>query len=299
MTLFKVKVENKAPVELGAFLMKNGFSKKAVNDAKNNDGMILVNHKRRFTNYQLHFGDEVIFVPGNERENPWLKPSYKPLVIAKETENYLVINKPADLLSIPSRYDDNAVVNRVLGYFEQQKLQGVKPHVVTRLDRETSGLVLVGKNAIAHSRFSKLDKDQFVKKYHAIVHGNFAENELKGVIDKPIGKKGDAVKRSITPDGKRAITAYQVLKQELGISLVELRLYTGRTHQIRLHMQSINHPLFGDPLYGINDEFNRQALNCFYLAFPDPFAHNQLVEIEIADPEDMQSLWQNSTKKEL
>lgn len=273
--------------------MKNGFSKKAINDAKNCNGLILVNHKRRYTNYRLRLGDEIIFVPGKEKPNPWLCPSDKPLKIVRETTNYLVVNKPAGILSIPSRYDDNALVNRVLGYFSNKNIVGVKPHVITRLDRGTSGLVLIGKNAIAHARFSKIDKNSFVKKYHAIVHGNFAESELSGVVDQPIGRESDALKRSICANGKRALTAYRVIAQVAGASLVELRLYTGRTHQIRLHMQYLGHPLFGDPLYGVEDEFKRQALNCFYLAFPDPFLADNEVQISTPDAVDMQKLWRS------
>lgn len=285
-------MQKKAPKDLGAFLLKNGFSKKAINDAKNCHGLILVNHKRRYTNYRLRLGDEVIFVPGKEKPNLWLHPSNKPLEIVCETSNYLIVNKPAGVLSIPSRYDDNALVNRVLGYFADKNILNVKPHVITRLDRDTSGLVLIGKNAIAHARFSKIDKKGFVKKYHAIVHGNFSENKLSGLIDQPIGRESDAIKRSISANGKRALTAYHVIAQVAGASLVELRLYTGRTHQIRLHMQYLGHPLFGDPLYGVKDEFTRQALNCFYLAFPDPFAAEKEVRISTPDSIDMQKLWQ-------
>ncbi|WEV71354.1 RluA family pseudouridine synthase [Lactobacillus sp. ESL0785] len=294
MTNFKLTVQSKSPQQLGAFLMKNGFSKQAINNAKNHQGLILVNHRRRYTSYKLHLGDEIIFVPGCEQANPWLKSSDKPLTIVKEEQNYLVVNKPAGVLSIPSRYEDNdALVNRVLGYFNYQRQSDLKPHVITRLDRDTSGLVLIGKNPIAHARFAKLSKVDFVKKYHAIVHGNFNHGELTGIIKAPIGQKNGTVVRQIDPTGQTAATEYHVLEQVKGASLVELRLFTGRTHQIRVHMQSLGHPLFGDPLYGVKDVFSRQALNCYYLAFPDPFDLDQQVEIKIPEPLDMQQLWQN------
>lgn len=292
-SIFKLIVQEKDPKKLGSFLLKNGFSHQALIKARHHHGMILVNHKRRYLSFRLSVGDEVLFVSGEEKKNQFLKPSDNPVVPVLETKNYIVLNKPAGVLSIPSRYEDNdAIVNRLMGYFLRQNEKDLKPHVITRLDRDTSGLVLVGKNAIAHARFSKIGKDQFIKKYHAIVHGNFTENELTGLIDQPIGKEGDGVKRAVVTNGKAAQTRYRVLKQVNGASLVELRLLTGRTHQIRVHMAYLGHPLFGDPLYGINDEFNRQALNCFHLEFPDPFDDEKNKVIEIKEPEDMTKLWQ-------
>ncbi|MGN1272124.1 MAG: RluA family pseudouridine synthase [Lactobacillus sp.] len=291
-SLFKLIVQERDPKKLGSFLLKKGFSHQALNNAKHHNGLILVNHKRRYTSFHLKTNDEVIFVTGEEKKNDFLKPSNNPVEPVLETKNYIILNKPAGVLSIPSRYEDNdAIVNRLMGYFIQKKQPDLKPHVITRLDRDTSGLVLVGKNSVAHARFSKIGKEKFVKKYHAIVHGNFKDDELTGLIDEPIGKAGSGVKRSVISSGKKAQTEYKVLKQVPGASLVELRLLTGRTHQIRVHMAYLGHPLYGDPLYGIDDNFSRQALNCFYLRFPDPFNNGKDKTIEIADPIDMQKLW--------
>lgn len=299
MQYFKLKFENKTPQKLGRFLLKNGFSKRALTNSQHHGGMILVNHHRRYTSYLLHAGDEVIFILGEEKENKWLKPSFNKLNIVFEQKDYLVINKDAGILSIPSRYEDSdAVVNRLLHYFQQQKQTDLKPHVITRLDRDTSGLVLVGKNAVAHARFSKMEKNEFIKKYHAIVHGNFGEAESQGVIDAPIGKIDTGVKRGVVETGQRSVTKYRVLDQVKGASLVELQLLTGRTHQIRVHMQYLGHPLFGDPLYGIKDNFKRQALNCFYLEFDDPFSEKRQ-KIEILDPTDMETLWKNMISNKL
>lgn len=292
MTIYKLIVKEKDPKKLGSFLLKNGFSRQALNKSKHHEGGIYVNHRRRYTSYHLQSGDEVIFLTGKEKENHWLKPSFNSLNLVKETKDYLVVNKEAGVLSIPSRYeDDDALVNRVLGYFARQDQKSLKPHVITRLDRDTSGLVLIGKNAIAHARFSKLSKNNFIKKYHAIVHGNFNKNALTGLIDEPIGTEGAGVKRKVLTGGKPAKTEYKVLEQVPGASLVELRLLTGRTHQIRVHMQFLGHPLFGDKLYGAQDNFARQALNCYYLDFPDPFKDQKEVRIAIKDPFDMLDLW--------
>ncbi|QQP28036.1 RluA family pseudouridine synthase [Lactobacillus ultunensis] len=297
-SLFKLIVQERDPKKLGSFLLKNGFSHQALIKARYHHGMILVNHKRRYLSFRLRTGDEVIFISGEEKKNEFLKPSSNPVKPVLETKNYIVLDKPAGVLSIPSRYEDNdAIVNRLMGYFAKKNMSNLKPHVITRLDRDTSGLVLVGKNAIAHARFSKIGKEKFVKKYHAIVHGNFSEDKLTGVIDAPIGKKGSGVKRAVVEGGKKAQTKYRVLKQVSGASLVELRLLTGRTHQIRVHMAYLGHPLYGDHLYGIEDDFSRQALNCFYLSFPDPFDNEKIKEISIEEPTDMNELWQKMINK--
>lgn len=146
MQYFKLKFENKTPQKLGRFLLRNGFSKRALTNSQHNGGMILVNHHRRYTSYLLHSGDEVIFILGEEKKNQWLKPSTNQLNIVLEQHDYIVINKEAGVLSIPSRYEDNdAVVNRLLYYFQKNGQKDLKPHVITRLDRDTSGLVLVEK----------------------------------------------------------------------------------------------------------------------------------------------------------
>lgn len=293
MQVFKLIVEKDDPVTLSHFLMKKGFSRRAVNNCKNRGGMMLVNHHRRTSNYHLKEGDVVHFVMGQEKVNPYLKVSRIPIQVVEETDDYIVINKPAGLLSIPSGFhSEDAVINRVLGYFEEKGEDPayIKPHIVTRLDQDTSGLVLLGKTAIAHDRFNKLGKELFIKKYHAIVHGNFGEGEMTGLIDKPLARVGDTVKRQVDPRGQKALTEYWVVDQVPGASLVELRLLTGRTHQIRVHMQSIGHVLYGDDLYGAEDAFHRQALNCFYLAFPNPFTGEER-ELQIPDPSDMQDLW--------
>ncbi|MBD5430334.1 RluA family pseudouridine synthase [Lactobacillus sp.] len=293
MQYFKLKFTNTTPQKLGRFLLKNGFSKRVITNSNHHGGMILVNHKRRYTSYTLHKNDEVIFLLGKEKENQWLKPSSRPIDIILEEHDYLIVNKSAGVLSIPSRYEDNdALVNRVLYYFRKQNFNDLKPHIITRLDRDTSGLVLIGKNPVAQARFSSLGKDNMVKKYHAIVHGNFSKDKLQGRIDKPIGKKDDTVKRYIISGGQKSITDYRVIDQKDDAALVELRLLTGRTHQIRVHMQSIGHPLYGDPLYGLDDEFGRQALNCWLLEYEDPFTKKNK-KITISDPTDMNNLWKN------
>lgn len=287
--IFKEKVAADDPHLLGHFLLKRGFSRRALKTARYHQGLILVNHRRRYLSFHLQTGDEVIFVPGKERPNPFLVPVAGPLTIVKETSNYLILNKPAGLLTIPSRYEDRrSLVNYLLAYFQSEGLK-TRPHIVTRLDRDTSGLVLAGKNSVAQSRFSRLGPDFLQKKYHAIVHGNFRQK--KGRIDLPLGQVKQTVKRQVDQTGQRASTLYRVLAQVPGASLLSLRLLTGRTHQIRVHLQAIGHPLFGDRLYGVEDGFGRQALHAYRLSFFDVFA-KQAENVQIADPFDMRQLWQ-------
>lgn len=297
LRIFKEQVAKNDPKKLGHFLYKRGFSKRAIKNAQHHGGMIFVNHKRRNSAFHLQAGDEVLFVMGREKKNMWLKPSHGCLHIEAETKNWIVLNKPAGVLSIPSRYEDSdAIVNRLLGYFASrgEAEEMVKPHVITRLDRDTSGLLLAAKNSVAAARLSSINKNLFVKKYHAIVHGNFTSEQNEGMITLPIGKVGDSVKRGVTATGQKAITRYRVLTQVPGASLVEIRLLTGRTHQIRVHFSHIGHPLYGDDLYGVADNFARQALNCCSLSFPWADKVEQFV---ISDPADMRKLWFHLTNK--
>lgn len=288
INFFKEQVSANDPHVLGHFLLKRGFSRRSLKFARYHNGLILVNHRRRYLSFHLQTGDEVIFVPGQEKPNPYLVPIKGPLQIVQETNNYLLINKPAGLLTIPSRYEDRqSLVNYLLAYFEELGLT-TRPHIVTRLDRQTSGLVLVGKNGVAQSQFSQQSADQLQKKYHAIVHGNF--DEWTGRVELAISQVNKTVRRRVAPHGQSAVTLYQVLDQVPGASLVSLRLMTGRTHQIRVHMQAIGHPLYGDQLYGRPDDFHRQALNAYSLHFFDPFSKQEKA-VEVPDPTDMQQLW--------
>lgn len=113
------------------------------------------------------------------------------------------------------------------------------------------------------------------------------------MIDLPIGKTSSSVKRSVTSQGQKSLTAYRVLQQTAKASLVQIRLLTGRTHQIRVHFSYLGHPLFGDDLYGSQDNFPRQALNCYYLNFND---QGQEEKFQITSPQDIRRLWQNLSK---
>lgn len=289
--LLKFIFQKNQPQRLGNFLSEHGITKQAITDAKHHDGLILVNKKRRHTTWLLHFGDVVYFLTGKEPVNEYLQPNFSPLVIVHETSSYLLVNKPAGLLSMPSKYNPtDSVVNRVLGYLKSTGQKDARPHLVSRLDQYTSGLLLVAKNSLTHALFAAMGKDVLVKRYQAIVHGQFLAQATAGRVVAPISQVGGTVRRTVADDGQYAATKYEVLAQTDFAARVSLQLETGRTHQIRVHMQHLGHPLYGDQLYGIEDEFDRQALHCCSLTFPDPFTHTQKT-VEINLPADMIELW--------
>ncbi len=164
-------------------------------------------------------------------------------------------------------------------------------HPVQRLDRDTTGLVIIALNAYTHYRLSQ---SKLVKKYLGICHGQFSKPE--GIIDAPIARAQDSImEREVNIDGKPAQTGYRVLSYaaEPSLSLVEFQLYTGRTHQIRVHTHYLGHPLLGDSMYGLNQdldlELGRQALHAYHLEFPLPYTEDRIV-LDDPVPSDMQAV---------
>lgn len=216
-------------------------------------------------------------------DNNNIIPSNIKLNILYEDELYLIVNKPAFMPVHPSmeHYTDS-LSNGVKYYFDEINLKR-KIRPVNRLDKNTSGIVIFAKNEFAHSSINILEK-----KYLCIVAGKL---ESSGLIDKPISRKdGSIIEREINPLGDKSLTKYRVLKnfksgQEL--SLLECILLTGRTHQIRVHMSSINHSILGDDLYGVkSDLINRQALHAYKIKFIHPILKKE-IEIYAPIPQDM------------
>lgn len=216
------------------------------------------------------------------------------LDILYEDEYLLVINKPAGIPVHPSMlHFENSLSNGVKYYFDSINLKK-KIRPVNRLDRNTSGLVMFAKNAYVHSRLSCLmEKNQFKKEYVAICEGIFAKSS--GTINAPIARKANSIiERCVSPDGDVAITHYNVIKHYLinglNVSLVRILLETGRTHQIRVHMAHIGHPIFGDSLYGnVSNLINRQALHSCSIEFQHPITGKHLA-ITADLPEDIKKL---------
>ncbi|MCF6514843.1 RluA family pseudouridine synthase [Lactobacillus sp. S2-2] len=271
-------------MKLRTFLMDKGITRTLLKKLKFNDGKILVNNVEQNTNYILQYNDEIKIILPAEEINPKLNQSKKPIDILYENDNFIVINKPIGLASVPSHlYFDDNLVSRVLYYYVKNNYPSKKVHIVNRLDRDTSGPVIFAKNHFAHSVLDKQLKEKTIKKYYyALVKGNIVERKAKIIL--PIGRKDDSfIEREVRNDGKYAETDFTKLKSNKNVTFVKIQLHTGRTHQIRVHFSAIGHPLLGDWLYNPNnqDKFNYQALHCYQIIFFDPF---QQKEIKINAP---------------
>ena len=258
------------------FLKAQGVSKGLLAKIKYTGGSILVNGSEQNATYLLEIGDSVtINIPAEEDATGSLKPISFPLDIVYEDEHFLAINKPVGYASIPSILHSSTIANFVKGYLVEQKYENKQVHIVTRLDRDTSGLMLFTKHGYAHARLDKqLQTKQINKRYFALVRGD-GELEQEGDIIAPIGRPEDSIiTRCVTQNGKYAHTSYKLVQSWGNIHLVDIQLHTGRTHQIRVHFSHIGFPLLGDDLYGGSLEcgIERQALHCHNLVFTNPFS---------------------------
>lgn len=239
------------------------------------EGYVLVNGKTEKASYKLEAGDmvELTMMPPKDME---IKPENIPLDIVYEDSDVLVIDKANDMIVHPTlSIVSNTLVNAIL--YHCQDLSGIngvnRPGIVHRIDKETSGLLMVAKNDLAHRSLSQQLKDHTVtRSYVALVHGEFPHNH--GRIDAPIGRDPkDRQKMTVKAENsKDAITNFTVLERYPDYSLVECRLETGRTHQIRVHMAYIGHPVVGDPKYGYrkDDTTYGQYLHARTLGFNHP-----------------------------
>ncbi|WP_391120519.1 RluA family pseudouridine synthase [Psychrobacillus sp. L3] len=268
-----------------------GISKKALTSIKFDGGKILVNGEEKTVRHMLEIGDVVTIVFPNEKKSEGLIAEQGEFPILFEDDHLLILVKKTGMSTIPSReHPQGTIANYVAGYLEESGLTSTV-HIVTRLDKDTSGIICIAKHRHAHHLLSEMQKKRAIfRTYEAIVHGHVKEDQM--IIDAPIGRKdGSIIERVISPDGKNAKTTVQVLKRFSvhgeNISHVRLELHTGRTHQIRVHMMSIGHPLIGDDLYGGSRLLiNRQALHAKELGFIHPFT-NEVIQIQAPFPQDM------------
>lgn len=266
---------------------KTGFSRSFV-QRNIKDGFVLVNSRIiTKTGYEIKPQDHVygfLAVPESE-----LKPENIPLSIIYEDENLAVINKSAGLIVHPTSYlREGTLVNALLYKYQNQGLscsnQSERPGIVHRLDKDTSGLMVIAKNNKAHQHLAQQLKDRTLKRiYWAIAIGNFSE--ATGIIEAPIGRhliyrKKMSIILNNSSKARYARTFWEVLKIFNKATLLKISLDTGRTHQIRVHFEHINHPLLGDPLYGgkrtQSNWIKRQALHAKEISFIHPVSQKLL-----------------------
>lgn len=257
------------------------------------DERILVNGVNVKAKYKVRLGD-IIEVDIPEVEDLEIIPEDLNLEIIYEDADVLVVNKPRGMVVHPAPgHPSGTLVNGLMHHCKDLSgINGVaRPGIVHRIDKDTSGLLMVAKNDVAHeSLVNQLVNKTVTRKYTALVHGHIAHE--KGTIEAPIGRdQKDRQKQAVVDNGKHAVTHFQVLENFGEFTLVECRLETGRTHQIRVHMNYIGFPLAGDPKYGPKKtlEFDGQVLHAGVLGFEHPVTKEYL-EFEAPLPEDFKQL---------
>ncbi|MGT2935966.1 RluA family pseudouridine synthase [Streptococcus castoreus] len=259
-------------------LKSHDVSKGLLAKIKYKGGNIFVNGVEQNAIYLLEAGDVVSIDIPNEEPFEKLEAIPFDLDIVYEDDHFLVINKPVGFASIPSAIHSNTIANFIKAYYVKNNYPDQQVHIVTRLDRDTSGLMLFAKHGYAHARLDKqLQTRSIEKRYYALVSGDGSLPD-EGEIIAPIGRSKDSIiTRAVDPMGKYARTSYRVVtRYAKNVHLVDVKLHTGRTHQIRVHFSHIGFPLLGDDLYGgrLDLGITRQALHCHYLHFSDPFTEN-------------------------
>lgn len=261
---------------LKKFLNTQGVSHRVFSDLKR-DGTIRVNGTVVTPAVTLQVNDQVAVTLPAEAADDAVAVSHGPLNVLFENRDWLIVDKPAGLNVVPGPANrTDTLVNRVKGYWLDENAENLVPHIVTRLDRFTSGVVWIARHRLANSLAGQLQAaHQVQKRYLAVVSGQLEADH--GIIEQPLASDPAGFNQMVSPEGKPAKTEYWVQQRWSTATLVEVQLHTGRTHQIRAHFTYLDHPLVGDDLYGGPQlgGMTRQALHAHTLAFADPFTHEQ------------------------
>lgn len=273
------------------FLRRHGYSGQNLTEIKRMPKSILVNGEHYYMRQLLHAGDRLQVCIQETACSEKIPPVQIPLDIVYEDEDIIVINKPAGMPIHPSLNNyTNSMANALAWYYQSQE----KPFIFrccNRLDRDTSGLTVVAKHLVSGNILSAMVyRREIHREYLAIVRGHVTP--ASGTINAPLARKpGTIIERTVDWEhGETAITHYQVVKEANDHSLISLKLETGRTHQIRIHMKYLGYPLIGDYLYNPDMEYiSRQALHSYRLRFLHPITGTML-EFTAPLPEDMQNI---------
>ena len=280
--------EDSAGLRVEQFLRRKRYSGQNLSEIKRMPKSILVNGVHYYMRQELSTGDHLQVRICETQNSEKIPPTKLPLDIVYEDEDLLVLNKPAGMPIHPSLNNyTNSIANALAYYFQSQG----KPFIFrccNRLDRDTSGLTIVSKHLVSGSILSDMTKYREVhREYLAIARGSVTPSE--GTIQAPLGRKeGHIFERTVDWEhGEDAVTHYKVVKEANGHSLVSLRLETGRTHQIRIHMKYLGYPLIGDYLYNPDMEYmTRQALHSHHMEFTHPITGEHM-SFTAPLPEDM------------
>lgn len=265
-----------------------------------NDGHVTVNGQAVKPKYKVQAGDKISLVKP-EPQSLELTPENIPLDIVYEDDDVIVVNKPQGMVVHPAPgHPDHTLVNALLYRSPLSTINGTfRPGIVHRIDKDTSGLLMVAKNDLAHQSLAEQLRNKTNKReYLALVYGQIKEDE--GTIDAPLGRNPqDRKKQAVVKGGRHAVTHFKVIKRYDNFTLVKCILETGRTHQIRVHMKYIGHPLVGDPLYGPRKVIgkNGQFLHAALLGFKHPRTGKEMV-FEAPLPENFQKMLDKLDKQQ-
>lgn len=285
---FQFIVENNQGKTVKDFLFEKGFSNALIRKIKR-EGKLFKNKQEIPLSAELELGDDLIVNIGNERLD--VEGDNIPIDVIYEDLDILVVNKDPYIVVHPLRRYPRKTLANAVAYYLKEKKENTKIRFINRLDKNTSGLIIISKNLFAHEFVQRQIKNKQIKKvYWAIVQGRLKEKE--GKIIAPIVRKNDSsIIRIVSDKGKEAITYFRVIEEYKNASLVELIPLTGRTHQLRVHMQYLNHPIIGDDLYNSKQVsfIKRQALHARRIEFILPRKRKKFI-LEAPLPSDIINL---------
>lgn len=291
--------------KISEFLRNQRISTKSIIRLKSDVENVLLNDEPGFINRILKKDDRLTLCVKELESSKKIPPVDLPLSIIYEDEDILIVNKPANMPIHPSMNNYENTLGNAVAYYYMKKGEPFLYRCINRLDRDTTGLTILAKHYLSCGiLYDEMESREIKRTYYAIVENRtvfdapYAHRLLQtGTIDLPLGRRPDsAIERMVDiKNGDKAITHYRVLATNDGLSLLELQLDTGRTHQIRVHMQAIGHPLIGDFLYNPKDtHMKRQALHAGKLSFRHPIT-KEILSFTAPVPQDMQVFFPDRT----